>query len=159
MPSGDAEPADDRALRRYFSSDNSIRDSKTDGGNLNELLGYYDYSTWEASYRRSAGYRLRHIMKLKQPPANLLEVGSATGFFLEEARDWGFAAQGLDISSRFADMARTKGFRIDEGFIETYPLPARAYDIICSFGTVTCWHRWLASGTFARHSNPTVGSC
>lgn len=128
------------ALQRYFSSDYFIHDSKTDDGNLDELLGYYDYSAWESSYRRSSRYRLGHIMKFTTPPADLLEIGSATGFFLEQARDLGFAAQGLDVSSKFAAVARTKGFQIDEGFIETHPLRARAYDVICSFGAVTCWY-------------------
>ena len=128
------------ALHRYFNSDNFINDSKTHDSNFDELLGYYDYSTWEQSYRKSAGYRLDQIMKLKKPPSNLLEIGPATGFFLEEARDRGFVVRGLDVSSRFADIARTKGLQIDEGFVETYSLTGDAYDIICSFGAITCWY-------------------
>lgn len=128
------------ALRRYFSSDNFIHDSKTKDGNFDQLLGYYDYSAWEGSYRRTAGHRLDEMTRFVKPPGKLLEIGPATGFFLEAARDRGFEVHGLDVSTTFASIARKKGFRIDEGFVETYPLPRAAYDVICSFGAITCWY-------------------
>lgn len=128
------------ALRHYFSSDHFIHDSKTKDGNFDQLLGYYDYSAWEGSYRRTARYRLDQMARFVKPPANLLEIGPATGFFLEAARDRGFDVQGLDVSTTFAAIARKKGFRIDEGFVETFPLPPARYEVICSFGAITCWY-------------------
>ena len=63
----------EQALGRYFSSDHFINDSKTGDSNFDEFLGYYDYSTWENSYRRSGTYRLGHITDFVKPPAKLLD--------------------------------------------------------------------------------------
>lgn len=140
------------ALRLYFSSDHFIHDSKTKDGSFDQLLGYYDYSAWEGSYRRTARNRLDQMAKFVKPPATLLEIGPATGFFLEAARERGFDVQGLDVSTTFAAVARKKGFRIDEGFVETYPLPHAGYDVICSFGAVTCWYDPVAGLRNVRHA-------
>ena len=77
------------SLADYFSSDFFIQDPM--GDNLDELLGYPDYFDWDKSYRKTARLRLERIRKLKQPPGELLEIGPATGSFLDSARSFGFS--------------------------------------------------------------------
>src|SRR5690349_11318071 len=41
------------SLQRYFSSSFFIRDAENEGASFDELLGYFDYSVWEESYRKT----------------------------------------------------------------------------------------------------------
>jgi SAM-dependent methyltransferase len=128
------------ALASYFSSSFFIKDSASSGSTLDELLGYYDYEEWDDSYKRTARPRLGRIQRFKSPPGRLLEIGTATGSFLDEARRAGFDVRGLDVSATFADMARTRyGVDVEVDFIEDTKLPDAHYDVVCSFGGVSCW--------------------
>jgi SAM-dependent methyltransferase len=124
------------ALSLYFSSDIFIDDPKD---NLDELLGYPDYFAWDTSYARTAHLRLKRIVRFKKPPGELLEIGSATGSFLDAARQIGFSVRGLDLSSAFAAIARKKGLEIDVDYIEDSRLSEARYDVVCNFGGIACW--------------------
>jgi len=62
------------------------------------VVGYTDYIKDEPNIRRTAQRRLK---KLEQfvAPGRLLDVGCATGFFMDEARKRGWTVEGLDVSS------------------------------------------------------------
>lgn len=126
-------------LQRYFSSTTFFRDRDNDDRSLEEPLGYFDYDNWDESYRRTAKLRLARISRHAPPPVTLLEIGPATGTFLLEAQRAGYQVRGLELSSGFAQRAGGRGLTIDEGFIETADLPAARYDVVCSFGGITCW--------------------
>ncbi len=129
-----------RALEQYFSSRTFIEDSSASDYDLERPLGYHDYADWDASYKATASLRLKRIMRYKPAPARLLEIGTATGSFLDVARGFGYTVRGIDVSTLFADMARRKyGHDIDSHFIEDAPLPPSTYDIICNFGGISCW--------------------
>jgi SAM-dependent methyltransferase len=126
------------SLSSFFSSETFIQDPN--GDNLDELLGYPDYFDWDKSYAVTAKLRLNRIARFKRPPGELLEIGSATGSFLAAARSSGFRVRGLDLSSRFATLARKQhDLSIDVGYVEEFPLPRSHYDVICSFGGIACW--------------------
>jgi len=128
------------ALSAYFSSTNFVQDSESSDYTLNEPLGYHDYDDWDASYKSTATLRLRRILRYKAPPGRLLEIGTATGSFLAVARQHGFTVRGLDLSKRFADIARDRyGLDIESDFIEEAPLPKAHYDVVCAFGGIACW--------------------
>lgn len=128
------------ALVKYFSSSTFIHDGQSGERSLEDQLGYFDYFAWDASYKKTARYRLERIARWKKAPARLLEIGTATGSFLDEARKAGYTVRGVDVSMTFADIARKNyGVEIDSGFIEEFPLPEGAYDVICAFGGVSCW--------------------
>ncbi len=129
-----------QALADYFSSKEFIRDTECNEGKLRDSLGYNDYFAWDESYRKTARLRLDKVDKYIRPPAMLLEIGTATGAFLNEAKKAGFTVSGLDISSTFAQIAREKyDLDIDIGFIEDHPLPEEHFDLICNFGGIACW--------------------
>ncbi len=128
------------ALARYFSSSSFIKDSEAGERALKEQLGYYDYLSWDESYKRTARLRLKHLARFKPPPASLLEIGTATGSFLDEARRAGYSVRGLDVSSIFAAMARNRyALEIDVDFVEDAKLPQSHYDVVCNFGGIACW--------------------
>jgi 2-polyprenyl-3-methyl-5-hydroxy-6-metoxy-1,4-benzoquinol methylase len=66
--------------------------------NESGVVGYTDYINDESNIRKTAQRRLRHLEGYLQA-GKLLDVGCATGFFLDEARRCGWIAQGLDVSS------------------------------------------------------------
>jgi len=62
---------------------------------------------------------------------DLLEIGSAAGYFLCEAKRVGFNVQGLDITPQFARFARdVLGVPTVEGTLLDAPLSAESYDVI-----------------------------
>jgi SAM-dependent methyltransferase len=126
------------ALAEYFSSATFVRDSGAPDYSLDGPLGYHDYDEWDASYKSTATLRLRRILRYRRPPGRLLEIGTATGSFLDVARRYGFTVRGLDLSRVFADIARSRyALDIEAGFIEEAPLPEA--DVICAFGGIACW--------------------
>ena len=128
------------ALSEYFSSSTFVHDSAAEDYTLGEPLGYHDYDEWDASYKSTATLRLRRILRYRTPPGRLLEIGTATGSFLDVARRYGFTVRGLDLSRRFAEMARARyGLDIDSDFVEEAPLPPAHYDVVCAFGGIACW--------------------
>jgi SAM-dependent methyltransferase len=128
------------SLAEYFSSSLFIKDSESADCTLEDLLGYYDYSAWDESYKKTARLRLVRIGRFRPPPGRLLEIGTATGSFLDEARKSGFDVRGVDVSATFAAMARKRyALEIDDEFIEDIDLPAKHYDVICNFGGISCW--------------------
>ena len=127
-------------LAKYFSSSFFIKDADSPDSSLEDLLGYFDYEAWDASYKRTAGLRLKRIRRFVPPPGRLLEIGTATGSFLDEARQAGYDVRGVDLSARFAEVARRRyGLTIDVDFIEDIDLPRAHYDVVCNFGGVSCW--------------------
>ena len=128
-------------LSAYFSSSFFIKDGDSpDVVSLEDLLGYFDYEAWDASYKRTATLRLKRIRRFAPPPGRLLEIGTATGSFLDEARRAGYEVRGVDLSARFAEVARRRhDLQIDVDFIEDIDLPRDHYDVVCNFGGVGCW--------------------
>jgi SAM-dependent methyltransferase len=103
-------------------------------------MGYPDYFAWDDSYRKTAKLRLRRIGRFKEPPGSLLEIGSATGSFLDAARTFGFRVKGLDLSTTLAKIARTRhGLEIDVDHIEDCNLPSSHFDVVCNWGGIACW--------------------
>jgi SAM-dependent methyltransferase len=126
------------ALASYFSSSVFICDPK--GAESGELLGYPDYFDWDRTYQKTSTLRLARLAKFKQPPGELLEIGTATGSFLNAARSTGFRVRGLDLSSAFAGIARKRhSLDIDVNYVEEAQLPYSHYDVVCSFGGIACW--------------------
>jgi SAM-dependent methyltransferase len=77
--------------------------------------GYLDYVGDEDVHRANARRRLRRISRIA-PPGTLLDVGSAAGFFVSEARAAGWDARGIDISS---DMVSWGVARLDVDLVRT----------------------------------------
>jgi 2-polyprenyl-3-methyl-5-hydroxy-6-metoxy-1,4-benzoquinol methylase len=67
--------------------------------------GYADYLADEREHRHNARKRVR-LLNRYMPVGELLDVGCAAGFFLDEARRVGWAVAGVDISAQMAAWAR-----------------------------------------------------
>jgi SAM-dependent methyltransferase len=83
------------------------------------------FETQAASYRAQA----RRLTKVLGRPGSGLEVGSYVGAFLAAARDYGWQFDGLDINPHTNAFARSLGFHVQEGTLETHDT-SRRYDAL-----------------------------
>jgi SAM-dependent methyltransferase len=100
-------------------------------------VNYYSFLSGETYLRRTARGRIERF----QPYAKgtrLLEVASAAGFFLAEAKRAGFDAAGVEFSNPMAAYARERWeVPVTAGSIEEVELEPGTYDVIASWGVMT----------------------
>jgi len=70
---------------------------------------YYDYEGNKAAYQKGFRSKLKLISEHCHNKRNLLDVGSAYGFFMEEAAKFGFVPYGAELSKSAADHAMHYG--------------------------------------------------
>lgn len=67
----------------------------------------------------------------------LLDVGCATGDLLVAAKRLGFEAEGLELSDWSSEVARQRGFKVHQGYLETLARQSPgAYDVITLMGVI-----------------------
>ena len=78
-------------------------------------------------WEMQAGY----LHRFKQPPGRLLDVGCATGEFLNAARARGWQVRGIELIEQSAQLARERyGLEVSTGMLETVDLAEDTYDAI-----------------------------
>jgi 2-polyprenyl-3-methyl-5-hydroxy-6-metoxy-1,4-benzoquinol methylase len=65
-----------------------------------------------------------------RPPGRLLEIGSAGGALLKQARDRGWNVTGVELSAAAVAHARGLGLEIHHGNLPGVALPAAAFDLV-----------------------------
>jgi SAM-dependent methyltransferase len=92
------------------------------------------YTSAEAQRRYEAAARIRVVDRFTSP-GRLLEVGSAGGFFLDEARRAGFDVLGVEPSNEMAEYARASfDVPVRTAAIEEAGLPTDSFEVACA------WH-------------------
>lgn len=98
--------------------------------NNSHVMGYTDYVKDEENITKTFLKRLRAIEKYAKK-GRLLDVGCATGFFLNSARENGWSVEGVEVSDFAADFARKRfDLQVYKGDISTINLPKNRYDVI-----------------------------
>lgn len=94
--------------------------------------GYENYQQDEPIIRKTFDRRLNDLSRRKLLPTRgaALDVGCATGVFLEALRDRRWDVSGIEVSSFARTIARDKGFSIDEKPIEKSDYPENTFDLI-----------------------------
>ena len=91
------------------------------------------YEEDSSTLRLLARNRLDEIKKIK-PEGNILELGSAMGFFLSEAKNYGYTAKGIEISAYAVSYAKSKlDVDIKCKSLENFEYKENEYDIICAW--------------------------
>lgn len=91
------------------------------------------YFADEKNIRHLARRRLNLIKKYIRPPAKILEIGCAAGFFIDEAKKTGYSVVGIDSSEFAIDYAREKlGLDARVGHFLDAEINNR-FDIVASF--------------------------
>lgn len=100
-------------------------------------INYYSFLAGEEYLSRTARSRLAQIGKYAQGK-KLLEVASAAGFFLKEAKAAGYDAEGIEISRPMAEWASQRwDVPIRAASIEDVELGVATHDVIASWGVFT----------------------
>ncbi|MDB5097059.1 MAG: 3-demethylubiquinol 3-O-methyltransferase [Cyanobacteria bacterium RYN_339] len=153
-PQPDAAALERLYAETYYHSDDPL------------ARGYARYTAEAENWRATFRDRLRF---LPAAPARLLDVGAAAGFFVEQARQVGYDARGVEPSTWASAYARDELHQP----VETGTLEGRAYEA-ASFDVVTLWEviehlpdpraflheiaRVLAPGGTLALSTPDAGS-
>lgn len=97
--------------------------------------GYDDYDADAATHRANATRRLSRLTSSAGPgtePPLLVDVGCASGYTLDAARERGWRGVGVEVSPTAADRARAKGFRVESNLAALEDLAGTA-DAVCFF--------------------------
>jgi 2-polyprenyl-3-methyl-5-hydroxy-6-metoxy-1,4-benzoquinol methylase len=102
----------------YFTSENP------------STLGYDDYSIHEKGLKEVFSEHLSVVEKYVRPPASIIDVGCAFGYFVQVAQSRGWTAEGIEISAYASQIARenTKS-PIYTGTLSQVKLKQSYYDV------------------------------
>jgi SAM-dependent methyltransferase len=92
--------------------------------------GYADYEGDREIMVQNCKAYLEKINKFFKSKGKLLDVGSATGHFVETAERQGWNASGMEISDYAASVGRKKGLKIEVGKFEESDYPAETFDTV-----------------------------
>lgn len=92
--------------------------------------GYADYLGDEVEHRLIARRRIKSLERMRSP-GKLLDVGSAAGFFMDEARKIGWDVEGIDVSSDTSQWGRDRmGLKIVTGLFQEAQYPPASFDAV-----------------------------
>jgi len=130
-----------------------VHSSRQATGEMNRFAKLFDTDT-------------RKIPQL--PPGRMLEIGCASGAFLQQMSSLGWQVEGLEMSVKAAHHACSLGFPVRAGTFETAPNPDEPYDLVVGWhvfehlrNPVAALHRlhdWTKVGGWLALSMPDAGS-
>jgi 2-polyprenyl-3-methyl-5-hydroxy-6-metoxy-1,4-benzoquinol methylase len=97
---------------------------------------YSDYLGDRSAIHRNAGRKLSRLARLTAG-RELLDIGCATGFFLEKARAEGWSVRGLEVSQYASEYARRNlGLEVQTGSIVSLPNGLPKVDVVTMWDTI-----------------------
>lgn len=116
--------------------------------------------------RRLVGSNAQALPPL--PPGRALEVGCASGSFLQHMSDRRWEVEGVEFSESAAAASRALGFRVHAGSLEDAPDPAEPFDLCVGWMVLEHLHdpvaalrklrRWTRPNGWLAVSVPNAGS-
>lgn len=119
-----------------------------------DTIGFYypdNYGPYQATQIRppSTGAREKIFKFLglvdrrlpKLPPGRMLEIGCSSGAYMQYAREQGWEVEGIEFSGSAADQARSKGFKVQTGAVESAAAPEKPYDLIVGWMVLEHLHQ------------------
>jgi len=98
------------------------------GETMHYIQGYADQERlFRGMARQFMSFVVRHARG-----SDLLEIGSGMGFLLDEARNRGFTARGLEMNRHEVAATRARGLDVREGALEQAGLPSHSVDVVCT---------------------------
>ena len=96
-------------------------------------FGYVDYDKDKEPMTPTFEKYLDIVSSLGIKGGKLLDVGSATGFFMNIAKNRGFQVYGVELSDFAAKMGRKKGLNIITGDLEGAHFPDGYFDVVTMY--------------------------
>ena len=130
-------------------------------------IGYANYLSLSPILYSIAEMHLDIIEKLSEK-GNLLDVGCATGEFLEVAKKRGWTSYGIEISEYGSNICKQKGLNVSRGILGKTDLPENYFDVITAvdvlehtpdpYTELLIVNRFLKEGGLMCLSLPNFGS-
>ncbi len=108
-------------VERRVRDAGSYSEDPNDPDIMRQLLPRYV----KAFRNKAPGFR-----ELLRDHADVLEIGSHLGAFLQVAEEWNWTAIGLDVGADTSAFARASGFTVRREMVEDTRLPARSFDAV-----------------------------
>jgi SAM-dependent methyltransferase len=108
-------------------------------------FGYIDYDRDKAPMADTFRRYLKEIARNGKPKGTMLDVGAATGFFLDIARGEGWETYGIELSWYAAEVARGKGLRVSTGTTDDCDFPAGFFDVVTAWDVIEHMPKPLAT--------------
>lgn len=110
-------------IANIYSEDYFVSDNPSE-------LGYDDYSIHAEGLRQVFSEHLDVIESLVRPPASIIDVGCAFGYFLQTAKSRGWTAEGVEISAFAARVAEENvHVTVHAGTVSDAELASSSYDV------------------------------
>jgi SAM-dependent methyltransferase len=150
-------------LNSFYGEDYFHSDSPLQGG-------YENYSADESFIRKTFLRRLReaNITSKQVASAAALDLGCATGVFLDVLSAAGWYAQGLELSPAAAQKAKDKGFDVFLGDWQKASYPDQTFGLISLWDVIEHFpdplkalrlcHQWLVPGGVLLLSTPDASA-
>lgn len=102
--------------------------------NNSQVYGYQDYIGDKSNIIKTSEKRIKDILRIYPNKGKILDIGCATGFFLESAKRAGLDVYGVDISNYAVSMVRKDLKKnIYQGLFLEYDFPDEYFDIITAW--------------------------
>jgi 2-polyprenyl-3-methyl-5-hydroxy-6-metoxy-1,4-benzoquinol methylase len=99
-------------------------------------FGYVDYDTDKEPMSPVFHGYLDLVSSFGIKKGNLLDIGAATGFFMDIARKRGFTVTGVELSNYAAEKGRNKGLNIVTGDLKSARFLSGSFDIVTMFDVI-----------------------
>jgi SAM-dependent methyltransferase len=86
---------------------------------------------WHRMLRNLLGLEVRRMPTMR--PGRLLEIGCASGSFLQQMRSAGWSVEGIEFSDAAAAQARSAGLRVQTATVESAAPPGEPVDVIAAW--------------------------
>lgn len=119
-----------------------------------DTIGFYypdDYGPYQSTILRppTSGFKARVFNLLglidrrlpKVRTGRMLEIGCSSGAYMQYARDQGWEVEGIEFSPSAADQARSKGFKVQTGAVESATPPQKPYNLIVGWMVLEHLHQ------------------
>jgi len=117
---------------------------------------------------------LKRVLRLEpralppMPAGRMVEIGCATGAYMEQMRRAGWAVQGIEFSEAAAQQARSKGLTVETATVETARGPVQPVDVVAAWMVLEHLHDpvsalrklrgWVKPGGYLIASVPDAGA-
>lgn len=98
--------------------------------------GYVDYDRDKEPMRHAFELYLEYLENALGRKGKLLDVGAATGYFMDIAKNRGWEVEGVEISEYAASLGRVKGLLVHTGILENVHLEKESFDVITLFDVI-----------------------
>ena len=88
--------------------------------------------------RVSSFYRTlkKHSSRIPPPGAKVLDIGTAGGAFLDAAKQFGYAAYGMEPSADLVARGKARGLNIEQGTIDSHSFQPGGFDMVCLWDVI-----------------------